>query len=361
MFKRKDGLWGDTLPRPGKSPKYFYGKTKAEVKKKMTAYLDEQEKGWSFSYMLDEWLRYKEAQVKAHTYYTYMSPVNRLRKAFEGCYAKDITPSQIQAYINGMADKDYKRTTVQRPLSILKMAYDFAITTDGSGITYNPCSSIRIPKNVVTGKRSLAGSDDIEIIKHSLDVPFGLFAYLLIYTGLRKGEALALTDKDFHDGRIWVTKSVSWNTNSPTITTPKTAHSVRSVPILSPLRDALPEWKGYLFSADGGKSPLTAREFKLRWEKYMHTAGLSDYVVVTHKNEKNNNTYSKKVWADRLVPHQLRHEFATMCLDAGLDAIDTQELLGHSRIQTTQTIYQHIKDSRRTSSESKLEAFVATK
>lgn len=361
MNKRKDGRWEDTVKLPDGTTKHFYGKTQAEVKKKMAAWKETQERGLTVSDALDKWLGYKEKKISPKTYEGYQAPIKRIKAALGQQLCKEVTPGQIQAFVNDTAQQGYKRTAVQRPLDILRMLYDWLITEQG-GIINNPCTAVRLPSGLKQERRDLASREDIERIKQGVELPFGLFAYLLIYTGLRKGEALALTDKDFSEGSISVTKSVSWiNNNKPVIKEPKTAAGVRSVPILSPLAAVLPKWQGYLFSADGGKSPLTQTEFRLRWHGYCKAAGLCDVQTVEHKSTgTNNRKYIREVYAPRIVPHQLRHEFATLCLDAGLDAADTQEIMGHASIATTQATYQHITESRRVKSTSKLEAFVTS-
>lgn len=361
MYKRKDGLWADSVSVPGKkSPKYFYGKTQAEVKKKIAAWNAEQEKGLTVRVAVEEWEKVKEKEVTYKTIEGYKAPIKRINDAFGDQQLADLEPAQIQAFIKGIAAKGYKRGTVQRPLDVLRMVYDYYITKPGSGIKYNPCTAVRLPSGLEQEARDLASREDVEIVKNSLHLPFGLFPYFIMYSGLRDGEVLAIRYEDISDNKIRVTKSVSWQTNKPVIKKPKTEKGIRDVPLLSPLKAALPkQWSGYLFSADGGKTPLTHTQFRNRWNGYCRASGLADCVIEEQESKGlNKRIYYKKNWKNRIVPYQLRHEFATLCFDAELDPKDVQELMGHANEETARRIYTHIQESRRAKTVEKLEKYV---
>ena len=359
MFQRKDnGLWCEKVRIDGRLVT-ITGKTQKIVKQKMVEAMAKSKTGPTVSGALDQWLKKKESEVTYKTLEGYQAPVRRIRDAFGDEYAKDITPAQVQAFINVIAAKGFKRTTVQRPLDVLRMLFDFLITSPGSSVKTNPTAGVRLPKGLQQENRDLASREAIEIVKNNIGHSFGLFPFFIMYTGMRDQEALAIMDTDIHDTYISVNKAISWQPNKPVIKTTKTVNGIRNVVLLSPLKDALPKnFKGYLFSADGGKSPLTQTEFRRRWNKYCRDVGLATPEIQTHKG-KNGHTYSRTVWHNTIVPYQLRHEFATLCYDADLDPKDTADLMGHSSEEVTRKWYTHIQEQRRTSSAKKLEKFIS--
>lgn len=366
MIKRKDGLLEEryTDPETGKRHS-FYGHTKAEVKQKMVDFQNRQEKGVTVDEGLDLFLAAKEKTVSYKTYEGYQAPAKRIRVQFGKEYANSIRPAQIQSFINTYAGKGYKKSTVQRPLDLLRMMYDHLITTPGTGVKENPTVGVRLPKNLKQDNRDLAPREAIETIKANVSHPFGLYPYFQMYSGLRDQELLALTaeDIDRENKTINVDKALSWQNNKPVIKETKTENGVRTVVLLSPLADVLPDFKGYLFSQnDDGEEPLTKCAFRKRWNRYCQDVGLAEFEIVKHKSPgKNGRTYEKKVWHNLIVPYQLRHEFATMCFDASLDPKDTADLMGHATETTTRKWYTHIQEQRRQQSRDQLESFVTGK
>lgn len=333
MKKRSDGRYAKSVTIQGKRV-FFYGKTKAEVERKIYEYNHKPSE--TLQNALESFVAYKEGHVSYKTFEGYQAPLKRILGEFGDYPVDEITPAMIQAFINQLASQDYNISTVSRHKVILNMFFDWYITQDGSNLKYNPCSSVRIPSSLTYSPREMAKRSDIQKVQASLGIPFSLFAYALLYTGLRPGELLALTDKDIKNGQILVNKSLSYHGNRPCINPPKTKSGIRSVAVLKPLADALPKFKGYLFSPDGGKSPLTQTEYRHRWRAYKKAVGLSE----------------------DFSPYLLRHEFASICHDAGLSPKDTQQLMGHADIQTTLGIYTHIERSRQDQSIDKLNQFV---
>lgn len=325
MLKRKDGRWQEaiTTTQNGETTrKYFYGKTKAEVAKKMAAYQQKQEAGRTFATVADEWDTYHSELVTYNAHVAYKAPYRMAVDRFGDMPIREITPPQIQQYIKQIAAKGYARRTVAGHLTLLNMIFDFGVVS-GDLLT-NPTASVAIPRGLKTTPRTVPDNSDIQKIKDNLHLPFGLFAYLLLYTGLRRGEALALTYEDIDRvaGVIHVNKAVYFDVNQPAVKDTKTKAGTRTVPLLAPLETALPrKGRGPIFCTTEGKL-LTQTVFRRRWAAYQKATGI------------------------HATPHQLRHLYATILFEAGIEDKTTQEIMGHSSIATTRAIYTHIREQK---------------
>ena len=288
----------------------------------------------TFSKLADTWQRQHWEQVGYKTAEAYTAPLRRIRDRFGNCKPEEVTAQTIYAFLCSLGRQGYSRRSVQMHRDILNMIFNAAIM-DGN-LTSNPCVAVSMPRNLTTTKRTLPTDEAVQSVRNSGNAPFGLFAQICLYAGLRRGEALALTHEDIdRENRcIHITKAVEFVGNNPHIKTPKTAAGTRDAVLLDVLAEQIPEGTGLIFCREDG-GLLTKTQYRKRWQKYCEAIGCE------------------------ITAHQLRHGFATILYEAGIPDKDAQELLGHSSITITRDVYTHIRQSRRNDTASKLNAFVS--
>lgn len=320
--------------------KTIYAKTEKELKEKIRKAEKEAEDNLYktlhplFNDVADEWNEVHESEISHYTYSCYQAPLNDLKSEFENMQITDITSQDIQQLINSMHKKGFAKHTLALRKIVATQIFDYAII-EKKGVKFNPANAVKIPRSAPTKNIDIPSDKEINIVKQSVDAPFGLFAYLVLYTGCRRGEALALKwdDIDFENNLIHINKVVVFKYGKPEIKhRAKSKDGIRSVPLLAPLKNVLKKGKGFIFNING--NPLTLSQFNSKWNKYIRATGLT------------------------LSPHQLRHAFATICFDAGIEAKDASEILGHSKIQLTLDVYTHIRKSRKKETFDKLNNYL---
>lgn len=288
----------------------------------------------TFVAVADEWDTWHEPDIKYYTHDCYVAPLKDVKKRFDGYNIDEVKPLDIQRYLQELERLKYAKQTIKLRLTVLRQVYDYAVIHQY--VAVNPCTAVKVPKGAGKTKRQLPLPEQIEAVKRAQSEEFGLYALLLLYTGCRRGEALALTYSDVNrrKGTINIDKSVIFENGKPVIRqSTKSAAGVRTVPLPPPLRKALPVRRnGLIFNVNG--QPLTLSEFNVAWRNYRRDNGIT------------------------ITPHQLRHAYATICYDAGLDPKEAMRYLGHSKEDVTRDIYTHITNEREKSASSKLNAYI---
>lgn len=345
MWQRaSDKRWCERVAvKPGgKREKLITAKTKAELNKKLTDLRTYSEHGRTFTESAQAWQDAHASTIEAKTYQSYRPHVQRATAHFDGKYTKDITPDEVQAYIDGLARQRFARDTVHRSLVVLNMIFNYEIVQPDSQVRFNPCAAVKIQKGLPKKRREPPSED--QIVKVTPDSEMGLFAFFLLFTGLRRGELLGLKweDIDFDEHVIHVRHVSTYASNQPDVKErAKTAAGVRDVALLDILESVLPRSKkGYVF---GGDKPLTATEFRKRWLAWCRSVGLAEAETKTHKGA-NGHTYTSTKWNPLVTPHQFRHEYASMLEDAGISEFEAKNQLGHSSITVTKDVYTHIRE-----------------
>ena len=247
-------------------------------------------------------------------------------------FESDELKPDICAYVSHLhLDLKLKDTSIRRKIITLKNYYNFL-----SDLEIIPCSPFLKLKFRFKQERRLPKTlsiTDISKILSCFDAdpsPLSPFAQksltrdaalidLLISTGIRIGEAAALTLNDIiasehtllihGKGRkqrlIYISSSVTWNRLSVLI------------------KECKKTGKNHLFVNRYGQ-PLTIHGIENIYAKYVKKAKLTT----------------------RSTPHYLRHTFATNLLANGADLRSVQEILGHASVATTQ-IYTEVTTNRK--------------
>ncbi len=317
---------------------YFYGTTEREVNRKILAYQTKRERGRLFSEVADEWWGEAYDELASQSVKVYKPALARAIDTFGNKRISEIQPRDVHAFLKRMATQGFAQKTVSNQRIILNKI--FIQATLSGDIQYNPCASVSVPKGLAKAQRTAASLSDEEKIARSEHT--WTFPLIALYSGLRKGEILALKWKDinFDENVIHVTKSVYHEGDRPYVKTPKTAAGTRDVPLLAPLRDRLLSERGspenYVIS-DTGDAPLTKRRFTTLYTNYSKEVGIS------------------------CTAHQLRHSFATVAIENGIDVKSVSEILGHKQISTTLDIYTDFRKSSLEKTTAALNTAFATK
>lgn len=172
------------------------------------------------------------------------------------------------------------------------------------------------------------------------------FFFVLAYTGLRRGEALALewSDIDFNKKSLTVKRTASKGIkNRNIIQTPKTVNSQRTIYLDNDTINVLKQWRS--------QQNKLVKVVSLNAKRFVFNGWLNNYpanvplasTTVTLWNEK----IAKKANVEHIRIHDFRHTHASLLFDSGASMQDVKERLGHASIKTTMDIYTHLPKKRR--------------
>ena len=318
MKKRADGRYAKSITINGKRI-FFYGKSANEINKKILAFQEETEKGRLFNDVADEWDAWHRDEVSTATTVAYAHPLREIKARQQNVYIRTLTAKDIKSHLNDLVLQDYSRKLIARYLSIYVQIGSYA--TERGWLDINPAKNVTMPRTAKKAvRRNPATEDEENAIRENIDL--WLYPYFILMTGCRKGEALAVQFKDIDRERkvIHITKAISYEENSAgKIKLPKTDAGIRDVPLLDDLAKVLPKGKPnhYLF---GGEHWLHKSAFARKWKSYCEQTGVST------------------------TPHCLRHSYATLLYEKGVDIKAAANVLGHSDEALTARLYEHFRE-----------------
>jgi len=358
---RADGRYQVSATVGGKR-KFFYSRDPDEALRLRDEFLDalRNPAPVTFAQVAADWQEAHWPEIGPGTRSTYQACLGRAIDEAGAAALADVGASEIQAVLLRMAAQGYSARTVKAQKVVFNLIFKHAIILGLT--TFNPVPAVSVPAGLPKATREAPEDDVIQRIQEGLGLTFGLFAFFLLYTGCRKGEALAMqwTDIDFDRRMIRVSRSLAFDRGRPYVKAPKTRAGVREVPLLPDLADALlplRQKSGYLFHRQNGE-PLDSKTYERWWKHYCKDAGFCSYHPEP-RLDKNGRAYTYQKCTLTLTAHQLRHGYATMLYEAGVDVQLAKTLLGHADISVTQGIYTHIRNKKQASAAGLLEAYLA--
>ena len=336
-----------TDPATGKRiRKAFYGKTLKEAQAKADEYkramadgVDVAAREQSVAYWIQSWLEIYGSKGAPGTVRNHALRAGRLSAAIGELKLQDVRQVHIQRYADSLAH--LSRGTVNGHRVVAQQIFRAAVAN--RIITFDPTLGVTWQGHEDGSHRMLRRDEIAVITEHWPEHPMGASAMFMLYAGLRRGEALGLRweDVDTSAGMIRVRQALQVQSDGNTFAPapPKTRDSVRDIPILPVLASViagLPRGDGLVFPGFPTKSVF-------------------EHTFTTFE------TFLRRFLGPgfRLRPHDLRHTFASICYEAGVDVKTTQSMMGHSSVQITMEIYTHLSDELKASSVQSLANFTS--
>ena len=375
LYQKPDGTWVGQItigydPVTGKQKRRtFYGKTKAEVVKKMNEVLVDLERGTyieptniTLGNWIREWLDDRKPHLTESTYNVYEMLIRvHIEPVLGDVTLKNLQTRRIQKLLNEKFTNgrvDGKGGLSSRTVKYIHQALNGCLSQAVKEriISFNPAEYCELPKQEV---------NDIRVFSHEELQRFLQIAekesqhfpafYLSISTGLRRGELLGLTwdDIDFENYSININKQlVRSKKDGLVFKSLKTKKSKRRIKVDNTAIAVLKNHKtkqsktklslgeiyqdnNLIFCTDIGM-PLEPRNFNRHF-----------YMLV------------KKAKIPHTRLHDLRHLYATIAIESGVDLKIVSSILGHSSVRLTGDIYAHLTDKMQDEAVAKVSTVIA--
>ena len=348
--KRDDGRWEGRIVVGHKANgdpifRHVYAKTQKALTEKLhqsiECYQDvelTEDSRMTLGEWLDRWLaEYKDGTIQSGTLEGYRNYIeNYIKPQLGGKQVSLITTQDVQRMYRRLksggrvredvdGSKRLSDSTVRHIHTMLHGAMKAAV--QAHIIPKNPTENATVPKSNYKPMQVLNEQElDTFLQAVQKDDIWRDFFYTELMTGLRRGELLALqwNDLDFETGVLTISKQVSLVRGKIVMSVPKTKSSIRKLVLPPAVVQVLKEYRESVHSRWMFPSPVLE-------DLPLNPGSVYDrlQLILEHASCK------------QVRFHDLRHTFATLALQNGMDVKTLSAMLGHVSAATTLDIYTH--------------------
>lgn len=348
--QRKDGRWAaavawtDETGRKGRT--WVYGKTAAETRTKVKAVarrlddgLTAQDDKGKLDAFAATWvtstLAASDRKQSTKTLYGGLTKSHIIGSKLGAMRLDRIKPGHIEAWVVELRDQGKAPSTVRQVYTVLRAVLDTAVR-DGL-IARNPAAAVKRPKAATTEAAHLTSAEVRALLTAAQGSRYVPLFELLVKTGLRRGEALALhwRDVDLDAGLLRVRGTLARVDGALTVTETKTEKSRRTVPLSPAAVDVLREVRQRQRReqlAAGSKWVKTPFVFTTEFGQPCDPRNASRAL----------STAAKAAKLEGVGLHTLRHSAASVMLMNGVPLKVVSDVLGHASVAITGDVYGHV-------------------
>ena len=351
--KRKDGRWEGryTAGYDSETGKPIYknvlGRTQAETRAKLKAAIEKAKKldvtkagKYTVGAWMDEWFEnYAKVKVRPSSHQTYRGyidnhikpnigkiPLEKLTSLeLQKLYKKLLEKGRVDRIESKHQAKGLSAKTVRNIHQIIASAMKLA--KEQKLILADPTEGCALPKLEHKEMKTLPIEQLTSFLREAKDSGVFEMYYIELATGLRRGELLGLKweDIDLEKGDLRVKRQIA-RINGEVVEAPlKTRNAYRTLPLAKNMIDVLKQQKKKV----GSSSP---------WVFPSPTGGPISPDSVLHMLHR----VLKRAGLPRVRFHDLRHTFATLALQNGVDIKTVSGMLGHFSAGFTLDTYAHV-------------------